>query len=43
MGLMEKQKELRLWPDLAKPRERVGRGTLLYYFEPEAPPQKPVQ
>jgi hypothetical protein len=43
MGLMEQHKELKLWPDLVKPRERVGRGVLLYYFEPaEAPaPQKP--
>jgi len=42
MGLMERRKELQLWPDLVKPKERVGRGVLLYYFEPaEAPPQKP--
>lgn len=34
MGLNDKYPNLRLWPDLAKPRERVGKGVLLYYFPP---------
>lgn len=34
MGLYEDHKEVTLWPDLFKPRERVGRGVLLYYFPP---------
>ena len=37
MTLYEQHKDVQLWPDLVKPKERVGRGVLLYYF-PEAPP-----
>jgi hypothetical protein len=29
---------LQLWPDLMKPKERVGRGVLLYYFNPSEVP-----
>lgn len=42
MGLMEQHKEVQLWPDLVKPKERVGRGVLLYYFAPsDLAPQTP--
>jgi hypothetical protein len=34
MGLYEQHKDVQLWPDLVKPKERVGRGVLLYYFPP---------
>jgi hypothetical protein len=33
-GLEDQHLELTLWPDRYKPVERVGRGTLLYYFPP---------
>jgi hypothetical protein len=33
-GLMEEHKDLQLWPDIYKPKERVGRGVFLYYFDP---------
>ncbi len=36
MGLNNKQPNVKLWPDTAKPRERVGKGILLYYFPPAA-------
>ena len=44
LGLMEQHKELRLWPDLVKPKERVGRGVLLYYFDQSelGPASEPV-
>jgi len=42
LGLMEQHKDLQLWPDVYKPKERVGRGVLLYYFDPsQFPSQKP--
>jgi hypothetical protein len=31
LGLYEKHPEIRLWPDLVKPTERVGHSILLYY------------
>ena len=34
MGLMDQYPDVSLWPDQVKPRERVGRGMLLYYFVP---------
>ncbi len=43
MGLMEERPELRLWPDLVKPRERVGRGVLLYYFQPPPASRGPAR
>jgi hypothetical protein len=44
MGLMEQHMELQLWPDVYKPKERVGRGVLLYYFDPsQFPAQTPVK
>lgn len=52
MGLYEQHKDVQLWPDLVKPKERVGRGVLLYYFPPaetapqtlpQAAPQTPPQ
>jgi hypothetical protein len=36
-GLWDQHPEVRPWPDLAKPRERIGRSMLLYYF-PASPP-----
>jgi hypothetical protein len=41
MGLYEDHKEVQLWPDLVKPKERVGRGVLLYYFPPADSSPKP--
>jgi hypothetical protein len=38
MGLGEQRMDLQLWPDLMKPKERVGRGVLLYYFNPSEVP-----
>jgi hypothetical protein len=38
MGLGERRMDLQLWPDLVKPKERVGRGVLLYYFNPSEVP-----
>ncbi|MGC9971289.1 MAG: glycosyl transferase [Bryobacteraceae bacterium] len=34
MGLYDQYPNAHPWPDLYKPRERVGRGMLLYYFPP---------
>jgi hypothetical protein len=34
MGLMDEHPEVQLWPDGVKMQERIGRGTLLYYFKP---------
>ena len=43
MGLMNEHPDVRLWPDIVRPKERVGRGVLLYYFKPEqTPPQMPA-
>ena len=39
MGLMNEYPDAVLWPDTAKPVERVGKGMLLYYFPPAAFPQ----
>lgn len=42
MGLMKTHPEVKLWPDLVEPSERVGRGVLLYYFAPsDLTPQAP--
>jgi hypothetical protein len=38
MGLMDKYPDVQLWPDEFKPRERVGKGMLLYYFVPARTP-----
>jgi len=34
MGLYDQYPNAHPWLDLYKPRERVGRGMLLYYFPP---------
>jgi len=34
LGLYNEHPEVRLWPDVWKPTERVGKGTLLYYVPP---------
>ena len=34
LGLHMQEPNARLWPDAAKPVERVGRSILLYYFAP---------
>lgn len=31
-GLWDRRPDLHPWPDLVKPRERIGKGMLLYYF-----------
>jgi hypothetical protein len=36
MGLGESHPEVKLWPHLMKPTERVGKGMWLYYFPPPA-------
>ena len=38
LGLDDQYPELRLWPDLIQPAERVGKPTLLYYFPPGSIP-----
>jgi len=38
LGLDDQYPELRLWPDLIQPAERVGKSTLLYYFPPGSIP-----
>jgi hypothetical protein len=35
-GLFGKYPQLKLWPDRYRPRERVGKGILLWYFPPAA-------
>jgi len=37
MGLYDQYPGVRSWPDLYRPRERVGKGMLLYYFPPQRP------
>jgi hypothetical protein len=36
LGLYDKQPDAKLWPDRFEPKERIGRGMLLYYFPPDA-------
>lgn len=40
-GLGEANPELILWPEKYPPAERVGRGVLLYYFDPKLFPNPP--
>jgi hypothetical protein len=42
LGLEDEHPEVELWPDRFPPRERVGRGVLLYYFDPRVFPN-PLQ
>jgi 4-amino-4-deoxy-L-arabinose transferase-like glycosyltransferase len=42
LGLYNEHPEVRLWPDVWKPTERVGKGTLLYYV-PSALFTKPTR
>lgn len=34
LGLSDDQRQVAIWPELLRPTERVGKGVLLYYFEP---------
>jgi hypothetical protein len=38
MGLYHKYPEVRLWPDLVRRQERIGKSMLLYYFPPASLP-----
>lgn len=41
LGLNDEHPEAQLWPDRFQPVERVGRGALLYYFDPKLFPNPP--
>ena len=41
LGLYEKYPEVTPWPELVRPTERVGQGTLLYYVPPAPVTQPP--
>ena len=34
LGLKGEHLDVKLWPDLVEPRERVGKSVLLYWFPP---------
>jgi hypothetical protein len=34
LGFNDDHPEAQLWPDVAKPRERIGKSMLLYCFPP---------
>jgi hypothetical protein len=41
LGLFDQYPNITLWPNVATPRERVGKGVLLFYFPPvNAPPTR---
>lgn len=41
LGLNDEHPEAQLWPDRFPPTERVGRGVVLYYFDPKLFPNPP--
>jgi hypothetical protein len=41
LGLYDKYPEVTPWPELTRPTERVGQGTLLYYIPPAPVTQPP--
>jgi hypothetical protein len=38
LGLYDEHPEVRLWPDLVRRQERIGKSMLLYYFPPASLP-----